>query len=127
MNNLLLEESSKTPSVFFDYNNGKLTIMGYRSMPESSTEFYAQLIEWVTKYVLKPKTLSTEVTIKLEYFNTATGKIFVEILKRLDKLPMQGHPVFLKWYYESDDEDMAQSADDIQASIKYIRIEKIAY
>ncbi len=127
MTNLIIEESNKTPAIFFDYQNGKLDIIGYRSMPESPTQFYTPILEWVTKYVLKPKALSTEVTIKLEYFNTATGKCFVEILKKLDKLPLLGHPVFLKWYYEEDDEDMAQSADDIQASIKFVRIEKISY
>lgn len=123
----MIKEGNKTPAVCFDYKNGKLDITGYRSMPESASQFYAPLLEWVTKYVLKPSTLSTEVTIRLEYFNTATGKCFVEILKKLDKLPLQNHPVFLKWYYEDEDEDMAQSADDIQASIKYVRIEKIAY
>jgi SiaC family regulatory phosphoprotein len=85
------------------------------------------VIEWVREYAQKHTASQTVITFKLEYFNTSSGKCFVEILKILDKVAENGHQVFLKWYYEEDDEDMNISGDDMQASIKYIQMEKIPY
>ena len=57
----------KTPTVTFEAN-GKLEIKG-RSIPENSVEFYKPLVDWLEQYLSSPAPL-TEVSIKLEYFNT---------------------------------------------------------
>lgn len=127
MNPIQITETKRTPAVNFDFQTGSLEIIGYRSMPEVSTKFYEPVIEWVREYAQKHTASQTVITFKLEYFNTSSGKCFVEILKILDKVAENGHQVFLKWYYEEDDEDMNISGDDMQASIKYIQMEKIPY
>lgn len=127
MNSLRILETKKTPAINFDFQKGRLEITGYRSMPEVSTKFYHPLIEWVNDYVNSPMASSTVITVKLEYFNTSSGRCFVEILKKLDTLAAKGHPVYLKWYYEEDDEDMYTSGDDMEASVKHIDVEKIPY
>jgi hypothetical protein len=49
------------------------------------------------------------------------------MFKDLDQLASKGHPVYLQWYYEEDDEDMQQCADDWEVLLKNITIEKISY
>jgi len=124
---LYIEETQRTPTIHFDYELGALEIIGYRSMPEVSTKFYESAMEWVEQYVILSDRRNTTISIKLEYFNTSSGKCFVDILKKMDKFASKGHQVQLKWYYEEDDEDMSKSGDDIAASIKHISVEKIPY
>ena len=42
MENFYLEETPKTPQIYFDYSQGTLVITG-RSIPENSIEFYSPL------------------------------------------------------------------------------------
>lgn len=124
---LYIEETQRTPTVNLDYEQGLLEITGYRSMPEVSIKFYEPVLEWVDKYVILSDRRDTVVSIKLEYFNTSSGKCLVDILKRMDVFASKGHQVTLKWYYEQDDEDMAKSAEDMAACVKHVKVEKISY
>jgi hypothetical protein len=127
MEAICIKETKWTPEVNFNPKTGKLDIVGYRSMPEISTTFYQPVIDWVKEYINNPASNLTEISIKLEYYNTSSGKCFVEILKKLDNLASKGHHVVLKWYYEEDDEDMAVNGDDIQALLKHVQVYKISY
>lgn len=124
---LYIEETQRTPSVNFDYEQGVLEITGYRSMPEVSTKFYEPVLDWIEQYVTISDRRNTLVSIKLEYFNTSSGKCLVDILKKMDNFASKGHQVKLKWFYEQDDEDMSKSGDDMAACVKYIAVEKVAY
>ncbi|GAB4405220.1 MAG: hypothetical protein OHK0053_31050 [Microscillaceae bacterium] len=127
MKSLRILETKKTPAINFDYQRGRLEITGFRSMPEIATNFYRPIISWLREYVQAPATGSTVLSLKLEYFNTGSGKCLVEMFKMLDQLAAEGHPVYLKWFYEEDDEDMLQSADDIEILLKNIVLERIPY
>jgi SiaC family regulatory phosphoprotein len=127
MESLKIPETRRTPLVSFNAETGILEISGYRSMPEASSEFYDPIINWMDEYITHPITSSTSITFKLEYFNTSTGKCFVDILKRLDDLAASGHEVLVKWFYDEEDEDMLQSGDDMQATVENLSIEKIPY
>jgi len=124
---LYIEETQRTPNINLDYEQGLLEISGYRSMPEVSTKFYEPVMDWVEQYVILSDRRDTLISIKLEYFNTSSGKCLVDLLKKLDKFASNGHQVKLQWYYEQDDEDMSRSGDDMAASVKHIRVEKIPY
>ncbi len=127
MQSIRVIENKKNPSLNFDYGKGRIEITGYRSMPDVSSKFYRPMIDWVKEYIKNPCTESTVIIFRLEYFNTGSGKCFVEMFKTLDQLAGKGHPVYLQWYYEEDDEDMQQCADDWEVLFKNIQIEKISY
>ncbi len=127
LNSLYIEETQRTPAINFDYEQGLLEIVGYRSMPEVSTKFYEPVMSWIDKYVMVSDRRNTIISIKLEYFNTSSGKCFVDILKKLDVFAGKGHQVKLKWHHEQEDEDMNRSGDDMAACVKHIIVEKIAY
>jgi SiaC family regulatory phosphoprotein len=127
MNALYISETRKTPAINFDPLKGKLEISGYRSMPEVAIQFYDPIINWVKEYISSPLVNATTIVFKLEYFNTTSNKCFMEIFKQLDSLAGTGHQVVLKWYFDEDDEDMSMSGDDVRASLKNIKVEKIVY
>ncbi len=116
MNDFLLDSTPKTPKLIFDYQDGTFEISG-RSIPENSIEFYQPLIDWLGDYSQKPQQ-QTILSIKLEYFNTSSSKCLVEILRRLEKIHLDGYPVEVAWHYEEDDEDMLESGEDFNEIIK---------
>lgn len=116
MDNLQLISSAKTPEVLFDAENGKLLLKG-RSIPENSIEFYKPLYDWVDAYAGQPKA-ETTIEVMLEYFNTSSSKCLLDLFKKLERLNGGGSNVSVHWYFEEDDEDMAEAGEDYQAIIK---------
>ena len=112
---ITIESTPKTPSIKFDSKQGKLEIKG-RSIPENSVEFYKPLVESLERYASTP-TAPTQVDIQLEYFNTASSKCILDVLKRLETIHRQGNQVIINWYYEEDDEDMREAGEDYQAIV----------
>ena len=127
MENLKLEGSAKTPTVNFDSSKGTLELKG-RSIPENSIEFYKPLNDWIDAYAGSPQ-YSTIVDIKLEYFNTSSSKCILDLFKQLEKLNEKNTQVKVNWYFEEDDEDMAEAGEDYQAIIdlpfEMIEVEEI--
>lgn len=127
MENLNLEGSAKTPTVKFDSQKGSLELKG-RSIPENSIEFYKPLNDWIDEYANSPQS-QTVVDIKLEYFNTSSSKCILDLFKLLEKLNEKSTQVKINWFYEVDDEDMAEAGEDYQAIIdlpfEMIEVEEI--
>lgn len=117
MNNLIIEETIKTPSVAFAAETGTLELKG-KSIPENSLEFYRPVFEWIDNYNQSPNT-STELKVRLEYFNTSSSKCLLDVFRRLESLNLSGKSsVKVSWYYDADDEDMMEAGEDYSALVK---------
>ncbi len=100
--NILRAELSK--------KNGSIKLKG-KSIIEASADFYKNIIEWLDLYVSQPND-QTRVDIYLEYYNTISSKYLHSIFTKLEYLHKSGNSnVFLKWHYESDDEDMKYTGE----------------
>ncbi len=122
MENLSVKGTFKTPSLNFDYAKGTLEISG-RSLPEHSIEFFKEALQWLDSYIARPKA-ETIVNVKLEYFNTSSSKIILDIFKKIEKLHLQGNKVVVNWYFEDDDPDM-QEQGEIFAEITKVPINHV--
>lgn len=126
MENLIYEGSPKTPTITFE-TTGKLELRG-RSIPENSVEFYKPLYDWIESYGTSPAN-STELHVKLEYFNTSSSKCLLDLFKKLENINGKNTNVVVKWYFEEDDEDMEEAGQDYQAIIslpfEMIEVEEI--
>ena len=111
-----LDGSDKTPEIDFNGETGILELRG-RSIPENSVEFYAPLNKWLEEYesVPNPKTI---VDVKLEYFNTSSSKCILDLFKRLEKMNGASTSVHINWYFETEDDDMAEAGEDYQAIVE---------
>ncbi|MCC7231388.1 MAG: DUF1987 domain-containing protein [Bacteroidia bacterium] len=117
MDPLVIEESIKTPSVSFDPSSGVLVIKG-KSIPENSLEFYRPVFEWLDNYSHTPAS-STEIQVRLDYFNTSSSKCMLDIFRKLEAVHSGGTgKVKVCWYYESEDEDMMEAGEDYKALVK---------
>ncbi len=116
MTSIRIEKTRKTPDITFNAESGKLQIEG-KSIPENSIEFYKPLVAWLDEYGKNPVE-TTEVNIKLEYFNTSSSKCILDVFKKLEAIYKQNHKVEINWYYEEDDEDMLEAGEDYQSILK---------
>lgn len=117
METLTIEKTPKTPSIIFNPKQGKLEIKG-RSIPENSVGFYKPLIDSLDQYITNP-TSPTIVDFQLEYFNTASSKCIIDVLKHLEVVNKQGTQVDINWYYEDGDEDMLDSGEDLKVNVSF--------
>ncbi|EMR02436.1 DUF1987 domain-containing protein [Cesiribacter andamanensis] len=116
MNSFTLEGTSKTPRVEFNSQTGVLELSG-RSIPENSIEFYRPLLQWLEEYASCPQS-ETVLILRMEYFNTSSSKCLIDIFRKLEKIHLHGVNVYVKWYYEQEDEDMQHSGEDFREIIR---------
>jgi hypothetical protein len=102
MEPLIKQKSKKTPAVKFQ--NGLIELEG-RSTTNDPLTFYKPLQEWVNHYANHPEEF-TAINIRLEYFDTASSKYLLDLLKTMDIGFKKGHKMVVNWYYELGDDDM---------------------
>ena len=116
MENILIEGTTKTPTVEFDGVTGVMVIKG-RSIPENSIDFYKPLVDWIESYSTSPKD-KTVLNMRLEYFNTSSSKCILDVFKKLELIKKAGKDVQIQWHYEEDDEDMLEAGEDYESIIR---------
>jgi hypothetical protein len=111
MDILNIEGTDETPNVRLDKTAGIFEISG-RSLPEDSVSFYNPVMDWITTYGKDPNT-STEFAFKLDYFNTASSKIILDILKMLAEIK----GVTILWYSLTDDEEVKEAGEEFSEQV----------
>ncbi len=108
MQALKIPATNETPAITFDKANAVFSIIG-RSMPENASKFYNPVMDWLLIYTQNPN-LQTNLDINLEYFNTASSKLILDILVLFSNLTkMPNHSLTINWLYEKGDEDLYES------------------
>lgn len=95
-----------TPTITLDPSKSLFELSG-RSVADNPSEVYMPVLQWLNEYAKDPKS-ATLFVFKLEYFNTASSKVLLDMLSALS---------FIKntkvlWYYQEDDEDMKEAAEE---------------
>ena len=124
METIKIMGTDDTPTVILDAQNEIYEISG-RSLPEDVTAFYDPILGWLEEYASSPNK-KTVFTFKLVYFNTASSKLLLDILMKLEQMHEAGNDVLVRWYYPEDDEDM-QEAGEEYADIVDVPFEQVGY
>jgi hypothetical protein len=124
MEAIKIKGTEDTPNVVLDAAENVLEISG-RSLPEDVSSFYGPILNWLADYMKAPNA-KTVFNFKLVYFNTASSKLILDILMKLEDLHKKGNEVLIKWYFPEDDEDM-QEAGNEYADIVEVPFEQISY
>jgi len=121
-----IEGTDDTPQVTFDANpeNPFMEISG-RSLPEDVVAFYDPILEWLDEYSENPLE-KTVLNIKLEYFNTASSKLLLDILLKLEDMTEAGNDVLVRWHYPDDDEDMEEAGEEYEDIVE-VPFEQVSY
>lgn len=107
-----LEGTEDTPKIILDSKNGIFEISG-RSLPEDTAEFYQPVLEWLERYA-QSANADTKFVFKLEYFNTASSKLILDILSKLEDVDNAS----VVWYFHEDDEDMEEAGQEFSELVE---------
>jgi hypothetical protein len=114
MQNINIEATSSTPQVIFD-ESGRLMMKG-RSLTLNVNEFYGPLIEWISKLQVS----FVRFTLDFDYFNSASSKQILEMLKLIDlNNNVKDFDVF--WHFEKDDEDILEIGQIFEERLRKAR------
>ncbi|MBR6277856.1 MAG: DUF1987 domain-containing protein [Bacteroidales bacterium] len=119
-----IKGSDDTPTVVLDKENNIFKISG-RSLPEDVVAFYTPILDWLTEYASDPLD-KTVFDFQLEYFNTASSKLLLDVLLKLEDINSDGHDVLVRWHYPDDDEDMLDAGAEY-AEIVDVPFEQVPY
>lgn len=110
MDQLLIEATSSTPKIYLDKESSKFEIAG-KSFPEESRVFYSPLYRWLEEYAKNPNE-ETLFEFKMEYFNSSSSLIILEILNILDNIKKSGKKVSIHWNHLTVDDDMLEAGEE---------------
>lgn len=113
-----------TPSVTLDVANEIFEVSG-RSLPEDVAAFYEPILDWLDRYS-DEAAAKTVFNFKLVYFNTASSKMILDILLKLEEMYESGKDVLIRWHFPEDDEDMEEAGEEY-ADIVEVPFEQISY
>lgn len=111
MDALIIEATDDTPKVVLDPSNNNFEFSG-KSLPEDVTTFYGPVMDWLDGYAesANPKTV---VIFNLVYFNTASSKLILDILFKLEEIFDDGNDISIEWHYQEEDEDMEEAGKSV--------------
>ncbi len=119
-----IKGTDDTPDIILDKDNDIFEISG-RSLPEDVTTFYEPILNWLDDYAEEANG-KTVFAFKLVYFNTASSKLILDILMKLEEMHENGKEILIKWYFPEDDEDMEEAGEEY-ADIVDIPFEQVSY
>ena len=122
MKKLIIDKTSYSPKVVLDPDQRIYEISG-ESRPPDVREFYGQIINWMDDFSLHlvkadAKTEPVDFSFNFGYFNSASGKLILDICKILARLHAKGMNVKINWHYEKDDSDMLAVGQEISRIVK---------
>jgi len=115
MESLLIDATSKTPSVSFNDETKLIEIKG-KSTPEDHIAFYKPILEWFDEFILDPPE-RTQMDVRLDYFNTSSSKVLLKIFRKLELISEAEKKIEVNWYYEIGDWDMKDCGLDYKAIV----------
>jgi hypothetical protein len=124
METIKIQGTEDTPKVILDKEKEILEISG-RSLPEDVASFYEPVLTWLDEYAQDPNS-KTIFNFKLVYFNTASSKLLLDILMKLEEIHEAGHDVLIRWHFPEDDEDMEEAGEEY-ADIVDVPFEQVSY
>lgn len=108
MEELRISLTKYSPEILLN-PDGIIKIRG-RSIHENVTEFFEPVEVWIDEYIKSPAEI-TRVDIYLEYFNSASAKVFIHLLQKLTFVTLKDTKFIFNWYYEEGDEDILEGGE----------------
>ncbi|MEA3450753.1 MAG: DUF1987 domain-containing protein [Bacteroidota bacterium] len=121
-----IQGTDDTPKVILDPNpNDPIFEISGRSLPEDVVAFYEPILEWFDDYAQSPLD-KTVFDFKLEYFNTASSKLLLDVLLKLEDMFDDENDILVRWHYPEDDEDMEEAGEEY-ADIVEVPFKQVSY
>jgi hypothetical protein len=112
-----LKGNQDTPSVIFDKEAQYFEISG-RSFPADADGFYQPLIKWLDDYKSTMPKEKMVLNVKMDYFNTASAKMLLDLFFKLEDFKDQNIETMIKWHYLEEDDDMLEAGEEFKEIVE---------
>jgi hypothetical protein len=103
-----ISETKTTFGVLFDPGNHYFQFRGI-SYPTNPITFFQPLIDWVDEYLSIFGDETINIDLHITYFNTSSSTYLFRIMERFDAVHKKNNNVFIRWYYDEEDDDVIDS------------------
>ena len=121
MTEIRLAATKSTPTVVatIDPNTsqGFLEMRG-DSYPENSFEFFTPIFNWVEE-LLSQSDATLRMELHLLYLNTSSVKAMMDVFDLLEDAHEEGKKVSVAWYYDHDNERIAELAEEFKEDCSF--------
>lgn len=115
-----IESTKQTPAIHFDGDNQLIVFKG-EMYPENITEFSEPIFSWLEKYLEQPTNLTLTVNIELNYFNSSSSKLLLDLFDKLEEAVINGNRnIMVNWIYDSDNEYAQEYGEEFQEDLEYL-------
>ncbi|EJO78166.1 PF09345 domain protein [Leptospira interrogans serovar Pomona str. Kennewicki LC82-25] len=114
MESLHIQQTKTSPEVILDTEQGFVEIIG-KSYPENAIAFYKPVFDWLNAAMNSKSKI--QVKFQLDYFNTSSSKVIMDILDSLQKYHDQNGKVKVLWLYKEDDDDMQETGEEFSSDL----------
>jgi hypothetical protein len=108
MDELKISQTKNTPEIILN-PEGTIRIRG-RSIHENVTDYFSPVEDWLSTYIDMPAEV-TCVDMNLEYFNSASAKVFIHLLQKITYVTLKHKKYIFNWYYEDGDDDILERGE----------------
>ena len=112
METIHIPPTPSTPEIILDATAGKISLLG-RSIGPNAIPLFQKIFSWMEEYFKEPKK-NTIIELKLEYFNSTSNKMIIDLLILAKKLAGDKYSFSVNWLYETDDEDLLSQGKEIE-------------
>lgn len=106
------EKTRSTPYVLIDEEKGYMKLQGV-SFHENVAEFYKDIKDWLGTF-LKTDFSCFAFDCELEYFNSSTAKLLLNMLRIMDTSVSDHKKVVVNWITSAENEIVAECGEDFQ-------------
>lgn len=93
-----IKAEKSIPRVYLNAEKNEVSIEG-RSYMENPQVFYEPIILWMKSYLISLNQ-SSVLVLKIDYLNTSSTKMIMDILDLWEKAFKEGKAVSICWYYD---------------------------
>jgi hypothetical protein len=116
MENLIIEKTTATPEIRFDYASGILELRG-ESYPENTAEFYAPVFEWLRNFLNSASERAMTVNLEIIYFNSSSSKALMNFFDQLEKAADTGRKIIVNWIYAKGNESAQEYGEEFKEDL----------
>lgn len=112
MENLYISRTKNTPEINLSVGNCLFEIKGASYSDNIYEEIYSDVLKWVTNQMPK---IDCEINcvFNINILNSLTHKYILQILIKFAEYHKAGKKISITWYFEGDDEENEEIAEDL--------------
>ncbi len=117
MDSLKIKATKCTPEVTFNAENNILEIKG-DSYPENITDFFSSVFTWLEEYLGELKNQVFTINIELNYFNSSSSKLLLDIFERLEEeVEKFDKKIIVNWIYDAEHDNIEEYGEEFKEDL----------